>query len=96
MIPSLISMLVIIAVVTTLIVGVQKSKKNEIQTQDYWKLKLSEAEAQQKEFEEYAEKVLNQPKKRAAKMKAETAPIEKKKQTKKPKSTKKQNTYEMH
>jgi hypothetical protein len=96
MIPSLISMLVIIGVIVALVVGVQKSKKNQIQTQDYWKLKLAEAEAQEREFKEYAEKVLNQPKKRVAKMKAETTPTEKKKQTKKPKSTKKQKTYEMH
>jgi hypothetical protein len=77
-------------------VGVQKSKKDKIQTQDYWKLKLSEAEAQEKEFKEYAEKVLNQPKKRAPKMKAENVSTEKKKQTKKPKSNKKPKVYEVH
>lgn len=67
MILSVILLTIIVAMVTTLIIGVQKSKnKASIQlNQDrvkYWKAKLAEAEAQHEEFQNYAKNHLdNQP-----------------------------------
>jgi hypothetical protein len=67
MILSAVLLTIIVATITTLIIGVQRSKSRATTqlTQDridYWKAKLAEAEAQHEEFQNYAKSHLeNQP-----------------------------------